>query len=101
MATCTLCQGTAGSLIDGTHALCAVRAKHGRPTPTLGMRCETCGGNGVKPGFRGGVFLDLDLGPALIRRSIAAQFPPCVDCKGKGYTGMNAADARCNERQEG
>jgi hypothetical protein len=94
---CTHCGGTAGQLVDGAHVLCAVRARHGWATPCLGFRCDTC--QGAKTLGRGGVVLDLDLGPAVIARSLAAQFPPCPACGGKGYTGMNARDDRANERE--
>ena len=79
---CKLCGGTAGLLSpEGSHYLCEARAKNGAPTPCLGHRCPTCNGSGIKPGFRGGVMLSLDEGPARIARSIAAQFPPCSACK--------------------
>lgn len=81
---CSLCGGNAGTLINGSHALCAVRAEHGAPTPSLGTRCERCNGSGTTG--RGGVMLSFDLGPAAIERSIKAQFPPCQHCGGKGYT---------------
>ena len=80
---CNLCGGNAGGLIDGAHALCRERAKHGLPTPSLGTRCSTCNGSGTLG--RGGVMLSFDLGPAAIARSIAAQFPPCPTCEGKRY----------------
>ncbi len=85
VSQCKLCGGTAGTLSPkGAHYLCEARAAYGVPTPCLGQRCETCNGSGVKPGFRGGVMLDLDLGPARIARSIAAQFPACEPCAGTG-----------------
>jgi hypothetical protein len=88
MSPCTLCGGDAGSFNPATHAhyLCEARHRAGSPTPCLGMRCTTCNGSGVKPGFRGGVMLSFDEGPARIAKSIAAQFPPCVECGGRGYS---------------
>ena len=81
--TCKLCGGDAGELSrNGAHYLCEARAKHGEPTPCLGIRCKVCTGSGVKPGFRGGVPLFFEEGSA---RSIAAQFPPCEACDGRGY----------------
>jgi hypothetical protein len=80
---CALCHGTAGQLIDGAHALCAARARLGLPTPCLGLCCPTCSGSGTTG--RGGVVLMFDLGPATIRRSLAAQFPPCPTCDGAGH----------------
>lgn len=78
---CKHCGGTAGTFSpEGSHYLCQERAKHGLATPSLGNRCPTCNGSGVKPGFKGGVMLGFDLGPAAIARSIKAQFPPCPDC---------------------
>lgn len=86
-ATCSLCYGNAGRLNDkGQHNLCTARAAVGLATPSLGTRCETCGGRGTNG--RGGVFLDFTLGPATIARSIAAQFPPCPDCGGKGIVNV-------------
>jgi len=81
---CTLCGGNAGQLIEGAHALCFARAGHGLPTPSLGERCALCHGSGTTG--RGGVMLDLGLGPATIARSLAAQFPPCPVCDGRGYS---------------
>ena len=82
---CRLCGGTAGRLNEtDAHNLCDALAARGMPTPSLGMRCATCHGSGTTG--RGGVFLSFDLGPAAIARSIAAQFPPCQSCAGKGYT---------------
>jgi len=82
--TCELCGGAAGQLIDGAHALCRARTNLGLPTPSLGNRCERCAGRGTLG--TGGVMLDLSHGPAVIARSIAAQFPPCPTCGGRGYT---------------
>ena len=31
----------------GAHMLCHVRAKHGSPTPSLGVRCPACDGTGL------------------------------------------------------
>ena len=84
MATCSLCGGNAGQLSPaGVHYLCAARAEYGQPTPPLGTRCESCNGSGTTG--KGGVPLLFDEGPARIARSIAAQFPPCKACSGKGY----------------
>lgn len=81
-AKCKLCGGNAGTLSpDGAHYLCEARAAVNQPTPCLGMRCPTCNGTGIKPGYRGGVMLDFGIGPAAIERSIKAQFPPCDDCR--------------------
>jgi len=83
--TCKYCGGSAGSFNPtGSHYLCEARAASGGPTPSLGNRCPTCNGSGVRPGFKGGVMLSLDEGPARIARSIAAQFPPCQTCSGSG-----------------
>lgn len=90
-AACSLCGGTAGQTPDGRHNLCAARKAAGLPTPSLGDRCETCGGAGTLG--RGGVMLGLDLGPAAIAKSIKAQFPPCPGCQGRGYTGGDPAAA--------
>lgn len=81
---CTLCGGNAGQLVNGAHNLCTARANLGLATPNLGQRCDSCKGSGTLG--RGGVMLSFDLGPARIARSIAAQFPPCSTCNGKGYT---------------
>lgn len=81
---CFLCGGNAGQLPEGRHNFCAARADLGLPTPNLGERCECCGGSGTLG--RGGVMLDFDHGPAAIARSVAAQFPPCKTCNGRGYT---------------
>jgi hypothetical protein len=85
---CKLCSGNCGSPNPktGNHYLCEALAAHNQPTPCLGIKCESCNGSGVKRGFRGGVMLSLDLHPAQIARSIAAQFPPCESCGGKGST---------------
>src|SRR5262245_50666431 len=80
--TCSLCHGNAGRLINGAHALCSARHNLGLATPNLGTHCLTCNGSGTTG--RGGVMLGFDLGPAVIARSITAQFPPCPDCHGKG-----------------
>ena len=81
---CTLCNGSAGSFnADGDHNLCAVLAKHGMPTPSLGDRCAPCNGSGTT-GKGPGPFLDLRMGDRAIARSIAATFPPCEDCRGTG-----------------
>lgn len=80
---CGRCGGDAGRLNEnGEHNLCAARAALGLLTASLGMRCSECGGRGTAA--RGGVFLSFDLGPATIRRSIEAQFPPCPTCGGTG-----------------
>ena len=80
---CNLCGGNAGQLAPtGAHYLCIERAKLNLPTPSLGNKCLTC--NGRKTLGKGGVFLDFALGPATIKRSIDAQFPPCPACKGTG-----------------
>lgn len=84
---CYLCGGNAGTFSpNGAHYLCEARYASGSPTPSLGMRCECCNGSGVKRGFRGGVMLGFDLHPSIIARSIAAQFPPCIECDGRGYS---------------
>ena len=82
--SCTRCGGDAGRLnATGAHNLCDARAALGLPMPSLGLRCGTCSGRGTTG--TGGVPLFFDLGPAAIRRSIEAQFPPCATCGGKGY----------------
>lgn len=85
MDRCSLCGGNAGQLnTDGVHNMCAARKAYGLATPNLGERCSTCKGSGTLG--CGGVMLSFDEGPTRIARSIAAQFPPCSTCKGKGYT---------------
>lgn len=82
MNGCAICGGTAGSFNPATHAhyLCEARKTIGAPTPSLGNRCPSCNGTGIRAGFKGGVMLSLEEGPARIKRSIEAQFPPCPDC---------------------
>lgn len=90
---CAICGGTAGRLVDGMH-LCAARKRAGLSTPNLGYHCQDCNGTGHPLRYRGGVFLFADIGAAAIGRSIAAQFPPCPTCNGRGYTtGDKVADA--------
>lgn len=84
---CTLCGGNAGQVIDGGHNSCKARAALNLPTPCLGDTCVACNGAGTQG--KGGVMLSFDSGPAAIARSIAAQFPPCPSCAGKGYTGRD------------
>lgn len=79
---CPLCGGTAGRLPGGRHNLCAARAELGSPTPNLGTRCPTCNGSGTTG--KGGVPVFFASGPAAIARSIAAQFPSCLACRGSG-----------------
>lgn len=82
---CQLCGGNAGQLNEqGVHNLCAARSSHGLPTPNLGERCARCNGAGTTG--KGGVMLSFDEGPSAIARSIRAQFPPCANCNGRGYT---------------
>ena len=85
MATkCCICGGTAGRIIpEEGHYLCQELKKRGLPTPSLGETCPVCNGTGSLG--KGGVPLFFDMGPAAIRRSIDAQFPPCLKCGGKGY----------------
>jgi hypothetical protein len=81
--TCNICGGFAQKLPEhGAHNLCAARLERGLPTPSLGRQCPDCSGAGTTG--TGGVMLFLDLGPAAIARSIAAQFPPCQQCAGRG-----------------
>ena len=82
MEHCSLCGGSAGRLLNGAHCLCAARAAHGQPTPSLGDRCPNCHGSGTLG--KGGVMLDFAHGPAVIARSLRAQFPPCQHCAGTG-----------------
>ena len=85
--TCTICGGNAGRLApEGYHYFCAALQARGLPTPSLGTRCENCNGSGTCG--KGGALLSFDLGPAAIARSIAAQFPPCPACAGKGYSSV-------------
>ena len=85
MATCELCGGNAGQLnAQGQHNLCTARKEQGLPTPSLGTRCEDCGGSGVKPKTQAGPMLSLDLGPAKIAQAIHAWAPKCPTCKGAG-----------------
>lgn len=86
---CKFCGGTAGRLLNGAHCLCTARAAAGVATPSLGDRCQTCNGSGATG--KGGVFLDLTLGPAMIARSLTAQFPPCKQCSGTGV--INAKES--------
>jgi hypothetical protein len=85
---CKLCGGNFGNAnpVTGDHYLCEIRNIHNVATPCLGMKCKTCNGSGVKHGSRDGVMLSLELHPAQIAHSIAAQFPTCNACNGKGYT---------------
>jgi hypothetical protein len=80
---CNLCGGNAGQLNEaGAHNLCAARANLHLPTPNLGTRCPVC--DGRKTLGKGGVPLFFSLGPAKIKQSIEAQFPPCPACRGNG-----------------
>ena len=81
---CSLCGGTAGRKLDGAHALCTELAKLGRPTPSLGDRCDACHGSGHKPLTAAGPMLDFNLGPAKIARAINAWANPCPACHGTG-----------------
>jgi len=76
---CKFCGGTAGSLIDGAHALCAARKERNLPTPCLGYRCQTCNGHGRIPKTKYG-----PINPN--QAAIDAWAPPCPDCDGKGHT---------------
>lgn len=86
---CKLCGGNAGRLSpEGSHYLCESRARLGLPTPCLGMRCKKCGGRGwwredggPSPALALPVYFD----PGEAARGIAAIFPPCSDCGGKGH----------------
>jgi len=85
MATCNICGGWARKLPEhGAHNLCLERQKRGLATPSLGDMCDECGGSGHR-GEGGGVMLSFDLGPAVIARSIDAQFPVCPKCEGRGF----------------
>jgi len=95
MTNCTLCGGNIGQLVNGVHTLCAARHQRGMPTPCLGMRCLTCGG--AKTLGKGGVCLSLSLGPAAIKRSIDAQFPPCSTCHGTGMQGPESRPSRVGQ----
>jgi len=88
MMLCNLCGGTYGSASPaGNHYLCEAKAKRGMPTECLGMACASCDGSGFTHRGNGvGVMLDFRVGPAAITRSIAATFPPCKACNGKGTT---------------
>jgi hypothetical protein len=80
---CTLCGGSAGRLNrNGEHELCRAFSVRGMPTPSLGDMCAVCGGAGTTG--KGGAMLFFSLGPAAIRKSIDAQFPPCPCCGGSG-----------------
>ncbi len=80
---CKLCGGSVGCLNERReHNLCRALADLGLPTPSLGDRCPECKGAGTIG--EGGVMLDFALGPATIRKSIDAQFPPCLKCGGSG-----------------
>lgn len=81
VTACILCGGNVGGFSpDGAHYRCEALAARGLPTPSLGERCPTCNGAGTLG--KGGVMMFLSWGPALIDKSIAAQFPPCPDCNG-------------------
>ncbi len=89
---CKLCGGTSGAHFDGAHALCAARAKHGRPTPTLGDACACCNGSGCHP--RSAV------GPINPNQDAIDRWAPaCVTCQGSGVMGMNEADQRAFPRK--
>ena len=42
------CNGVDPSV--GAHMICHVRAKHGAPTPSIGVRCSACDGTGLRRG---------------------------------------------------
>lgn len=85
---CSICGGSAGTLIDGAHALCTARARHSIEVPCLGDRCSVCHGSKhaskLAPG-QAGPCLSLDhMTPGQMKRSIDALFPLCPHCGGTG-----------------
>lgn len=75
--SCVHCGGTAGTLVDGAHALCKVRKEFGLATPSLGDRCQCCSGTGRHP--RGAV------GPTNPNQDAIERWAPaCVTCAGSG-----------------
>jgi hypothetical protein len=85
MAKCAICGGTAGRVIPAEgHHLCQARRRRNLPTPSLGIRCEACGGSGhLKRELPAGILLPVNPSAEEIRR----WFPECEACQGRGYTG--------------
>src|ERR1044071_6514801 len=95
---CRLCGGNAGTLVAGTHNLCAARHRAGLPTPSLGTACAACYGTGItrRPGApAAGPMLDFRMGPAAIARALTALYPACPVCHGKGYVRGSTRCERC------
>lgn len=87
-ANCVLCGGNAGHLnAEGSHNLCTELAKLNLPTPNLGTHCEVCNGNGHTSNMNSGgaLYMGFDMGPRQISKTLAAAFPTCETCNGKGY----------------
>ena len=84
---CSICGGNAGNVTrtQGRHELCAARQRHGLPTPSLGERCPKCQGRGWWRATPVPAILPVYFSPADDARGIAAIFPPCSECGGKGY----------------
>ena len=85
---CSICNGSVGSGSEehNAHWLCVENQKRGLATPSMGEACPDCSGSGHKcANDKGaGPMLFLDVGPAAIKRSIEAVFPPCTSCDGTG-----------------
>ncbi len=79
---CPLCGGNAGRFIpEGGHELCKALAARGLPTPSLGEKCQACGGSGnQRRDMPRGVLLPMM--PS--GREIRLWFPACETCKGTG-----------------
>lgn len=91
------CCHCGGKLMDprlDAHALCAVRARRGGATPSLGDPCTQCGGVGCLP--RSAV------GPMNPNQAmIEAWAPTCDRCKGEGSEpGTNVDSAERRKRAE-
>lgn len=72
---CRLCGGRLMDPRLDEHALCAVRARRGAPTPSLGDPCTQCGGVGCLPRSKVG-----PVNPN--QRAIEAWAPTCDRCHG-------------------
>jgi hypothetical protein len=94
-ARCNLCGGNVGQMPGGRHNLCAARAERGLATPSLGERCGVCDGRGwtaTEHVMRGGA-IPVYFHPGEMARGLAAIFPPCKACAGRGHDGGGLAIA--------